>query len=112
MISKVRPDCWYCPNCRNYFKNINGKKPNYISLFELLKLEETPELQWEADEINNAKDLALAKFYGMLNDGDRYDFISHHIDIHRDFRTAALLEAVIDSTGFVEPYQGPYEGTK
>lgn len=86
IISKTRPECWYCCNCGNYFKDINGKKPNKKSLYELLKLEESPELRWEADEVTATKDHPIASFYAMLNDGDRCALLGAHIDIHGDFR--------------------------
>lgn len=86
IISKTRPDCWYCCNCGAYFRNINGRKPNQKSLYELLKLEESPELQWKSEEVENAKDHPIAAFYAMLNDGDRCALAGAHIDIHGDRR--------------------------
>lgn len=93
IISKSRPDCWYCCNCGNYFKDINGKKPNKKSLIELLKLEETPELRWSSEEVTNAKDFPVASFYAMLNDGDRFMLLGAHIDIHHDYRDEFELRA-------------------
>lgn len=97
IISKARPECWYCCNCGKYFKDINGRKPNVKSLLELLVMEESPELRWSSEEVLNARDHKLASFYAMLNDGDRCTMIGAHIDIHGDFRE--IPELVTQANG-------------
>jgi len=86
IVSKTFSDKWYCANCSTYYLNIDGHKPGQKQLFDTFIFEQTPELRWTAEEVNNAKDRGLAVFYGMLNDEDRYDFEHHRIDIHGDTR--------------------------
>jgi hypothetical protein len=42
--------------------------------------------EWRVEEVTQSEDLPLARFYWLLDNGDRALFLGMHVDIHGDLR--------------------------